>query len=302
MVIASGPPDAVTVTFAVEVAEPEALVAVSVYVVVAVGLTLVEPLAWVDVNVPGVMATLVAPLVAQLSVLLAPEVTLVGLAVNELIVGLLAEFTVTVSVDVVEPAVLVAVSVYVVVAVGLTLVEPLAWVDVNVPGVMATLVAPLVTQLSVLLAPAFRLVGFAVKEVIAGTEPFPEDWFDENVEPQPASPAQASRMSTAAQKSGSKERSPRNLRLFLPNEIAEAMRSPFVAVDCIILAKTANRPLSRSPCATLTGRVNPNSGTLVPKALEAGNHLPLEESCRRIFWNSCAPTPWSLPTPGTSRR
>jgi len=80
-------------------------------VVVAVGLTLVEPLADVDVNVPGVMATLVAPVVAQLSVLLEPEVILVGLAVKELIVGLLAAVTVTVSVAVVEPAVLVAVSV-----------------------------------------------------------------------------------------------------------------------------------------------------------------------------------------------
>ena len=78
--------------------------------VVAVGLTLVEPLAAVDVNVPGVMAILVAPVVAQLSVLLEPEVMLVGLAVKELIVGLLTVFTVTVSVDVVEPAALVAIN------------------------------------------------------------------------------------------------------------------------------------------------------------------------------------------------
>ena len=46
--------------------------------VVAVGLTLVEPLAEVDVNVPGVMAILVAPLVAQLSKLLEPEFILYG--------------------------------------------------------------------------------------------------------------------------------------------------------------------------------------------------------------------------------
>jgi len=80
-------------------------------VVVAVGLTLVEPLAEVDVNVPGLMAILVAPVVAQLNVLLEPEVILVGLAVKELIVGLFGMFTVTVSVDVTEPAALVAVSV-----------------------------------------------------------------------------------------------------------------------------------------------------------------------------------------------
>ena len=72
---------------------------------------MVEPLADVDVNVPGVMATLVAPLVAQLSVLLEPEVTVVGLAMKELIVGLFAAFTVTVCVEVTEPAASVAVSV-----------------------------------------------------------------------------------------------------------------------------------------------------------------------------------------------
>lgn len=75
------------------------------------GLTLVEPLADVEVNVPGVMARLVAPVAAQLSVLLEPEVIFAGLAVKELITGLLAAFTVTVSTDVVEPAALVAVSV-----------------------------------------------------------------------------------------------------------------------------------------------------------------------------------------------
>jgi hypothetical protein len=61
-----------------------------------------------------------------------------------------------------------------VVAVGLTLVEPLPEVDVNVPGAMEMLVAPVVAQLSVLLEPDFMLVGLAVKEVIAGAEPVPE--------------------------------------------------------------------------------------------------------------------------------
>jgi len=77
----------------------------------AVGLTLVEPLADADVNVPGAMAILAAPIVAQLSVLLEPEVMLMGLAVKELIVGLLAVLTVMVTVVVAEPAALVAVSV-----------------------------------------------------------------------------------------------------------------------------------------------------------------------------------------------
>lgn len=79
--------------------------------VVAVGLTLVEPLADVDVNVPGVMAILVAPVVVQLSVLLEPEVMFVGLAVKESIVGLLLPFMVTVSADVAGPAAFVAVNV-----------------------------------------------------------------------------------------------------------------------------------------------------------------------------------------------
>jgi hypothetical protein len=57
------------------------------------------------------MAMPVAPVVTQLSVLLEPEVILAGLALNELIVGLLAAVTVTVAVEVTEPAALVAVSV-----------------------------------------------------------------------------------------------------------------------------------------------------------------------------------------------
>jgi hypothetical protein len=81
--------------------------------VAVVGLTLVEPLADVDVNVPGVIAMLVAPVVTQLNVLLEPEVTLVGLAVKELMVGVpdVLAVTVTVAVEVVEPEALVAVSV-----------------------------------------------------------------------------------------------------------------------------------------------------------------------------------------------
>jgi hypothetical protein len=82
-------------------------------VVVAVGLTPVEPLAEVEAKEPGVMPILVAPEVIQLSVLLEPEVMLEGLAMNELIVGLLEllVFTVTVTVEVAEPDELVAVSV-----------------------------------------------------------------------------------------------------------------------------------------------------------------------------------------------
>jgi len=66
------------------------------------------------------------------------------------------------------------------------LVDPLADVDVNVPGATAILVAPAAAQLNVLLAPALMVVGFAVKEVIVGAEPFPED----ELVPQPSIPTQ----------------------------------------------------------------------------------------------------------------
>jgi hypothetical protein len=79
--------------------------------VVAVGLTLVEPLANVDEKVPGVMAIALAPVVDQLSVLAAPEVILAGLAVKETMIGLFVDVSVTVTVDVAEPAAFAAVNV-----------------------------------------------------------------------------------------------------------------------------------------------------------------------------------------------
>jgi hypothetical protein len=73
---------------------------------------LVDPLAAVELNIPGVIAMLVAPLVAQLNVLLNPALMLAGFAVNELIVGLLCVLpTVTVTVAVLDPTAFVAVSV-----------------------------------------------------------------------------------------------------------------------------------------------------------------------------------------------
>ena len=75
------------------------------------GLTLVEPVAEVEVNVPGVMARLVAPVVAQLSVLLEPDVMLVGLAVKDVMTGFVGALMVMVSDEVDEPAALDAVSV-----------------------------------------------------------------------------------------------------------------------------------------------------------------------------------------------
>jgi hypothetical protein len=114
----------------------------------------------------------------------------------------------------------------VVVAVGLMLVEPLANDEVKVPGVMAILVAPVAAQLSVLLAPEFMLVGSAVKEVIDGMEPFPEDPLDAVDAPQPASPAQAKRMRTSEQRASPEEFSPREVRVFPQNEFVESMHKP----------------------------------------------------------------------------
>ncbi len=65
------------------------------------------------------------------------------------------------------------------VVVGLTLVEPLAKVEVKFPGVMAIVVAPLVAQLSIALVPEFIVVGFAPNDKMAGTVPwggFEELW------------------------------------------------------------------------------------------------------------------------------
>lgn len=77
------------------------------------------------------------------------------------------------------------------------LVEPLADVEVNVPGVMAILVAPAAAQLSVLLVPEFMLVGAAVKDVIVVGDSFPGD---ELGVPQPASPKQANITRASAQR------------------------------------------------------------------------------------------------------
>ena len=87
-----------------------------------------------------------------------------------------------------------------VVAVGLTLVEPLAAVEVKVPGVMAMLVAPVTDQLRVLLEPELIAAAMAVNEVIVGTEPGAEGEPDGIVEPQPARAIQASGIRTSAQR------------------------------------------------------------------------------------------------------
>jgi hypothetical protein len=132
------------------------------------------------------------------------------------------------------------------------LVEPFADVEVNVPGVMAMLVAPVVAQLSVLLEPEAILVGLAAKDVIVGTEPFPEGEPDELAEPQAARPAQAHRVRTSAQRCSPEESSRQELGLYLQNELEESIRNPFAAVghtslvmldlSCLLAASTESGP------------------------------------------------------------
>jgi hypothetical protein len=165
-------------------------------------------LADVDARFPGAMLRVVAPDVTQLSVLIPPKVMLTGLAVNELMEGRLGCETVTVTVAVSEPVVLVAVRVYVVVTVGLRATEPLAETDAKVPGVIVMLVAFAVVQLSVVLAPAMMAAGLAEKEEMVGAG---ASAMVGNGVVQPASPAQAATESARTQTAG-----PRQLRWSAP--------------------------------------------------------------------------------------
>jgi hypothetical protein len=74
----------------------------------------------------------------------------------------------------------------VVVADGLTLVEPLGDVELKLPGEIWMLVAPVADQLSVVLAPEWMLAGLAAKEEIAGAEPLPGGVLEEPTVAQPA--------------------------------------------------------------------------------------------------------------------
>ena len=82
------------------------------------------------------------------------------------------------------------------------MVEPLAAVEVNVPGVIEMLVAPVVTQLSVLL-PELRLTGLAVNDEIVGgascsREPCPPA--DDPEEPQLSNPRQSNKRKMSAKR------------------------------------------------------------------------------------------------------
>jgi hypothetical protein len=113
----------------------------------------------------------------------------------------------------------------VVVEVGLTLVEPLAELDVKLPGAMAIVVAPLVDQLSVLPAPELMLVGLAVNEAIEGFAVlFPDAPVDAPL--QPENPTHANRTNSSAERFAIENREPRFNRL-LRGEFATSIACPF---------------------------------------------------------------------------
>jgi hypothetical protein len=137
-----------------------------------VGVTTFVPEGPVTVPTPWLMERDVAPLVVQARVALWPRAIVAGVTVKELIATLGAR-TVTVAVAVELPEALLAVSVYVVVAVGVTtFVVP---VTIPMPGLMARLIAPDTLQLRVLLCPAVRDAGDAAKAAIVGVPKAPTD-------------------------------------------------------------------------------------------------------------------------------
>lgn len=151
--------------------------AVSVYVVVAVGLTIFEaPVTVSGVAGPPSYSSSVAPLLTDhASVLDPPDVMDAGDAVKEEMVGALHAVVVTVTVllaTFVGSHFAGAVSVYVVVVVGLTSKEVPPMTELP-PGEIPTSASPpdfdqSIAQLSVVRSPAGTLMGLAVKEEMVG--------------------------------------------------------------------------------------------------------------------------------------
>src|ERR1019366_4141844 len=156
----------VTVTVAVPVIVPPGPFAVSVYVVVSVGCTVVDPDTGCDPT-PLSIEIVVALDDVQVSVDDCPSVIVVGNAEKVAVGAAAPTVTVTCLLGGEAFAVVNALNVYVVVAEGLTLVDPLAFF-VPTPLSMVTLVtdAPVVVQESVDGDPDGTVLGLAVKEVM----------------------------------------------------------------------------------------------------------------------------------------
>jgi len=126
-------------------------------------------------------------------------------------------------------------------------------VDVNVPGVMAILLAPVVAQLSVLLAPESMLVGAAVKEEIAGGESGPVGGFNDVTEPQPASPKHANKISAIEHPCSHGALGSPELNPILQNELADFKGSPLAVGYDPILASAVFYTVRASQTKVLQG-------------------------------------------------
>jgi hypothetical protein len=157
---------------------PPELVAVSAYTVELPGVIAVDPLA-ATLPIPGWMFTEVALDTLQLKVDEPPAETLLGDALNELIVGadvadgvegvvgVLVPGIITCVVAIVLPDEFEAVSVYKVLVVGAIALVPLT-ATFPIPLSRLTLVAPVTLQLSVELSPDVIVDGLALNEFTTG--------------------------------------------------------------------------------------------------------------------------------------
>jgi hypothetical protein len=97
-------------------------------------------------------------------------------------------------------------------------------------------VAPLVAQLSALLAPEFMVVGFAVKDVIEGAEPVPGVEFVVLVAlPQPVRPAQVNRMRASTPRHALEKLRPSEPSCLRQKEMRESMSDPVVIMPHLSL-------------------------------------------------------------------
>ena len=130
-----------------------------------VGETLVVPpvAAAVTVPMPWSILALVAPIVVQISA----EEALNPFNMGGVALKVMAGAALTVAVMVLTPPAPTAVSVYVVVETGVTVVDPLE-VTKPIPGIILTLSAPVVFHVSVAGLPEFTVDGDALKAVITG--------------------------------------------------------------------------------------------------------------------------------------
>jgi hypothetical protein len=163
-------PASATVIVTLAVCVPPGPVAVAVYVVVALGVTLCVPLGTATLPTPWSIVIDVACSLDQLSVALSPGRIDVRSAVS-VTVGA-TWFTVMVMLARVLPAEFVAVKVYVVVLAGDTVTEPLSGnvsaPSISIAGLTLTLVAFALDQLSVASSPAEMVVRSALAVMLGG--------------------------------------------------------------------------------------------------------------------------------------